>query len=62
MDLPIHTQIVEHLNTAVLLVNDHLGLEYINPAAELLLGVRAAPSRSASMNTCCWGGPIPSVK
>jgi two-component system nitrogen regulation sensor histidine kinase GlnL len=60
MDLPIHTQIVEHINTAVLLVNDHLGLEYINPAAELLLGVSSRRIHGIRFDALvhCEGSPF----
>lgn len=60
MDPPIPIQILEHLNTAVLLVDDHLGLTYINPAAELLLGVSARRIRGVRFDALvqCEGSPL----
>ncbi|GMR07906.1 MAG: two-component system sensor histidine kinase NtrB [Gammaproteobacteria bacterium] len=41
MDIPSNTQVIEHLNTAIMMFDDEARLVYINPAAEMLFSLSA---------------------
>ncbi len=46
----MYAQILEHLSTAILLLDDHLTVRYLNPAAEILFGVSASRIRGRNLD------------
>lgn len=46
----MYAQILEHLSTAILLLDDHLTVRYINPAAEILFGISASRINGRPLN------------
>ncbi len=46
----MYAQILEHLSTSILLLDDDLSVRYINPAAEMLFGVSASRIKGQTLN------------
>lgn len=50
MNRSMYAQILEHLSTAILLLDDDLTVRYLNPAAEMLFGVSASRIKGLALN------------